>query len=82
MKTLHHFNLTGHTLEFKIKPFDVKPVVWVNDAITQIFEKETERLVYREMVGFKFFSKEFRRSDGWISFRPFSKLTINNAVLI
>lgn len=80
VKKVKRFNLTGRTLEFKIKPVpkDVEPVGWVRDAVNQLIEKGTEGLEAGDQVGFNFCSKDFKRGDGWIRFRPMEEVTYDD----
>ncbi|KAJ8909914.1 hypothetical protein NQ315_014921 [Exocentrus adspersus] len=77
MKTVRRYNLTARTVEFKIKPVPngEEPVNWVRDAINQVIEAGTQNLQPEDQVSFSFCSKDFKRGDGWIRFRPAHELT-------
>ncbi|KAJ8932303.1 hypothetical protein NQ318_013122 [Aromia moschata] len=72
LKKVKRFNLTGRTLEFKINPIPTgkEPVSWIKEAINEVIQRGTEGLAPEDQVGFSFCSKEFKRGDGWIRFRP------------
>ena len=77
LKKVRRFNLTGRTLEFKLKsvPEKVEPVGWVREAINQVIQKVTEGLQPSDRVGFSFCSKDFNRGEGWIRFRPAEEIS-------
>ncbi|XP_031342339.1 uncharacterized protein LOC116170237 [Photinus pyralis] len=77
---VRRFNLSGRTLEFKIKPVpkDTEPVHWVRNAISQLVNRSVEDLEPQDMVGFSFCSKDFKKGEGWLRFRQASEVTIND----
>lgn len=77
VKKVKRFNLIGRTLEFKIKPVPrgEEPVSWVKEAICQVIEEGTKDLAVGDKVGFTFCSKDFKRGDGWVHFRPAEEVT-------
>ncbi|KAJ8911928.1 hypothetical protein NQ315_016269 [Exocentrus adspersus] len=76
-KKVRRFNLTGRTLEFKIKTpsFKSDPVSWVQDAINQVIAEGTRGLGPNDQVSFSFGSNDMARTPGWISFRPVKNVT-------
>lgn len=79
-KKIRRFGLHGRTLQFKIKPAPAneEPVRWIKNAINQIVEKGIEGLKPTDKVGFTFCSKEFNRSEGWMSFKDASNVTFDD----
>lgn len=64
LKKIKKFNLTGRTLEFKLRsvPTNVEPVTWIKNAINEVVEKAVEDLEPTDKVGFTFCSKELFRA--------------------
>lgn len=79
-KKVRRFNLEGHTLEFKLKPVpeDVEPVGWIREGIKQVIARGTEGLQPGDKVGFSFCSKDFKRGEGWVAFRPVEEVTYDD----
>ncbi|KAJ8962384.1 hypothetical protein NQ318_018368 [Aromia moschata] len=77
LKKVKRFNLTGRTLEFKINPIPTgkEPVSWIKEAINEVIQRGTDGLAPEDQVGFSFCSKEFKRGDGWIRFRPVKEVS-------
>ncbi|KAJ8960358.1 hypothetical protein NQ317_010175 [Molorchus minor] len=77
VKKVKRFNLAGRTLEFKIEPVprDIESVGWIRDAVNQVIAEETDGLQPGDQVAFSFCSRDFKRGEGWISFRPVEKVT-------
>uniref|UniRef100_A0A1Y1L1R3 DNA-directed DNA polymerase n=1 Tax=Photinus pyralis TaxID=7054 RepID=A0A1Y1L1R3_PHOPY len=79
-RKVRRFNLSGRTLEFKLKPIpkDANPIHWTKEAITQIVHKGVEGLSPQDMVGFSFCSKDFNKGEGWMRFKVASDVTVDD----
>ncbi|XP_031348773.1 uncharacterized protein LOC116174886 [Photinus pyralis] len=79
-RKVRRFNLSGRTLEFKLKPIpkDANPIHWTKEAITQIVHKGVEGLSPHDMVGFSFCSKDFKNGEGWLQFRTAGELSVGD----
>ncbi|XP_018578028.1 uncharacterized protein LOC108916298 [Anoplophora glabripennis] len=77
LKKVRRFNLMGRTLEFKIKPVaaDKEPIAWIEEAVNQVIAKGIEDLGSGDQVAFSFCSKDFKRGQGWVRFRPVEQVT-------
>ncbi|KAJ8981036.1 hypothetical protein NQ317_018008 [Molorchus minor] len=73
VKKVRRFNVTGRTIEFKIKPVpsNKEPVSWIKEAVNQ----GTQDLGPDNQVAISFCSKDFKRGDGWVRFRPVANVT-------
>ncbi|KAJ8965523.1 hypothetical protein NQ317_019537, partial [Molorchus minor] len=80
VKKVKRFNLTGRTIEFKIKPVpsNEEPVSWIKEAVNQVIQKGTQDLSPDDQVAFSFCSKDFKRGDGWVRFRPVCNVTYDD----
>jgi G:T-mismatch repair DNA endonuclease (very short patch repair protein) len=75
-KKVRKYNLTGRTLEFKLRPVPdgVEPISWIREGIKQIVERAVGNLQPTDRVSFTFCSKEFNRGEGWIRFKRASEI--------
>ncbi|KAJ8910238.1 hypothetical protein NQ315_002562 [Exocentrus adspersus] len=80
VRKVRRFNLTGRTLEFKIKPIPggAEPVSWIRDAINQVIAKGIEGLHPGDQVAFSFCCKQFSRGEGWLKFRAARDVTYDD----
>ncbi|KAJ8909928.1 hypothetical protein NQ315_005647 [Exocentrus adspersus] len=80
VRKVRRFNLTGRTLEFKIKPIPggAEPVSWIRDAINQVIAKGIEGLHPEDQVAFSFCCKQFSRGEGWLKFRAARDVTYDD----
>ncbi|KAJ8915407.1 hypothetical protein NQ315_008296 [Exocentrus adspersus] len=80
VRKVRRFNLTGRTLEFKIKPIPSgsEPVSWIRDAINQVITKGIEGLHPEDQVAFSFCCKQFSRGEGWLKFRAARDVTYDD----
>ncbi|KAJ8913135.1 hypothetical protein NQ315_006053 [Exocentrus adspersus] len=80
VRKVRRFNLTGRTLEFKIKPIPggTEPVSWIRDAINQVIAKGMEGLHPEDQVAFSFCCKQFSRGEGWLKFRAARDVTYDD----
>ncbi|KAJ8913770.1 hypothetical protein NQ315_002676 [Exocentrus adspersus] len=80
VRKVRRFNLTGRTLEFKIKPIPggAESVSWIRDAINQVIAKGIEGLHPEDQVAFSFCCKQFSRGEGWLKFRAARDVTYDD----
>ncbi|KAG5875913.1 hypothetical protein JTB14_028676 [Gonioctena quinquepunctata] len=72
--------MSARTLDFKLKPTPkgLDPLVWVKNSIKDVVSKITQGIESTDQIGFTFCSKELSRGEGWIKFRPASKVTFED----
>lgn len=65
LKKIRRFNLTGRTMEFKIKPVSdgKEPVGWIKEAVNQVIAEGTKDITPGDQVTFSFCSKDFSRGN-------------------
>ena len=80
IKNVRRFNLTGRSLDFKLKPVPPgeEPVSWVRDAIEQVVSRAVDNLLPTDQIGFSICSKDFRRGEGWIPFNSIEKVSFDD----
>ncbi|KAJ8972054.1 hypothetical protein NQ317_001524 [Molorchus minor] len=80
VKKVRRFSVKGRTIEFKIKPVpsNEEPVSWIKEAVNQVIHKGTQDLGPDDQVAFSFCSKDFKRGDGWVRFRPVANVTYDD----
>ncbi|KAG5885994.1 hypothetical protein JTB14_025388 [Gonioctena quinquepunctata] len=80
VRKIRKFNLSGRTLEFKLRPTPkgLDPLVWMKNSIKDVVSKVTQGTESTDQIGFTFCSKDFSRGEGWVQFRPASKVTFED----